>query len=56
MPLLPRVNSAVANRSQSKKQKFKTFMRQWFLVNWRDLLAMAVVGAVAFGVCFFPVF
>jgi hypothetical protein len=56
MPLLPRVNSAAANRSRTKKQKFKTFMRQWFLVNWRDLLTMAVVGAVAFGVCLFPVF
>ncbi|EWG47350.1 hypothetical protein FVEG_07479 [Fusarium verticillioides 7600] len=55
MPLLPRVNSAAANRSQTKKQKFKTFMRQWFLVNWRDLLTMAVVGAVAFGIYHSPV-
>lgn len=49
MPLLPRINPAVA-ASESKKDKLKAFMREWFLVNWKDLSCMAFVGAIAFGV------
>jgi hypothetical protein len=36
--------------SESKKDKLKAFMREWFLVNWKDLSCMAFVGAIAFGV------
>ncbi|KAL6354814.1 hypothetical protein LRP88_12169 [Fusarium phalaenopsidis] len=41
--------------SESKSQRIRLFMRQWFLINWIDLLCMAVVGGLAFGLYHTPV-
>ncbi|KAM0558271.1 hypothetical protein ACHAPJ_004964 [Fusarium lateritium] len=55
MPLLPRINPAVAATPESKTEKLKAFLKQWFLVNYHDLLCMAVVGGLAFGIYHSPV-
>ncbi|KAF4971027.1 hypothetical protein FSARC_2040 [Fusarium sarcochroum] len=55
MPLLPRINPAVAATPESKTEKLKEFLKQWFLVNYHDLLCMAVVGGLAFGIYHSPV-
>ncbi|KAF4983451.1 hypothetical protein FZEAL_1180 [Fusarium zealandicum] len=54
MPILPQPHRPAA-LSESTTSRIKSFMRQWFLTNWVDLLSMAVVGGLAFGIYHSPV-
>ncbi|GKU03721.1 phosphatidic acid phosphatase beta [Fusarium langsethiae] len=55
MPLLPRISSDVAATSESKRATLKAFLRKWLKVNYQDLLCMAFVGALAYGIYHSPV-
>ncbi|KAI6770990.1 hypothetical protein HG531_009845 [Fusarium graminearum] len=55
MPLLPRINPDAAATPQSKRATLKAFLRKWLKVNYQDLLCMAFVGALAYGIYHSPV-
>ncbi|KAJ3509132.1 hypothetical protein NM208_g15710 [Fusarium decemcellulare] len=52
MPLLPQSHRP---QPESTSARIRLFLRQWFMINYADLLCMAVVGGLAFGLYHTPV-
>ncbi|KAM5376761.1 hypothetical protein ACJZ2D_005384 [Fusarium nematophilum] len=46
---------ATSRPEDSTTDKIKIFLKQWFLLNWLDLICMAIVGGLAFGIYHTPV-